>query len=78
LSAWTPWPEEVVAGAPILHACQPVLRDDGDVMWFKQTYSPWDEVAEPNRAELDYCRDLLRMLNRYAALRRKAASYRRD
>lgn len=70
LAAWMPWPEKDVAGAPIVHYCQPVEDTDGNVLWFKQGYRPWDSVdVDPERAALPYCRDLLRILQDFIATR---------
>ena len=76
LAAWMPWPDDVVGDAPIIHYCQRILDVRGDTLWYKQEYTPWDELdLDPDDAELDYCRDLLRMFRRYVALRRTAASH---
>jgi len=73
LAAWMSWPDEVVAGAPIIHYCQPVLDSNGGQLWYKQAYSPWDEIdVDPDDAALAYCSDLLVMLKRFASLRRAA------
>lgn len=75
LAAWMPWPDEVVGDAPIIHYCQPVLDETGATLWYKQHYTPWDAIAvDPDAAALGYCGELLRMLERYAAIRRRAAS----
>lgn len=76
MAAWMPWPDDVVGDAPIIHYCQPVLDSDGDVLWYKQQYTPWEEVdVDPEAAELAYCRDLLKMFRRFAALRRAAEAH---
>jgi hypothetical protein len=64
--AWLSWPEADVAGAPLIHYCQPVEDRDGRSVWCKRTYRPWDGAFEPDRARLDYCRDLLRIVRDYA------------
>ena len=75
LGAWMNWPEDFVAGAPIIHYCQPVEAADGTELWYKQGYRPWAEVdVDPDDAALDYCRDLLRMLQEFIALKRVSAS----
>jgi len=69
LGAWMNWPEEFVAGAPIIHYCQPVVGKDGARLWFKQGYKPWDPIGvDPNDAALDYCRDLLHLLDEFTGL----------
>ncbi len=74
LAAWMPWPDDVVGDAPIIHYCQPVLDRNGDTLWYKQQYTPWEDITiDPQDAELEYCRELLVMFKRYAALRRAAA-----
>lgn len=71
LGAWMDWPEEFVAGAPIIHYCQPVLDGDGEKLWYKQDYRPWDPIeVDPSRADLDYCRDFLGILVDYVGTRR--------
>lgn len=73
LAAWMPWPDDVVGDAPIIHYCQPVLGHDGETLWYKQAYDPWDDIdADPDAAALGYCSDLLRMLRRFAGLQRAA------
>ncbi len=74
LAAWMPWPDDVVGDAPIIHYCQPVLDRAGETIWYKVHYQPWDEVeADPSEAALAYAGELLTMLDRFAALRRRAA-----
>jgi hypothetical protein len=81
LGAWTNWPEDFVAGAPILHYCLPIERRDGSRLWYKQDWRPSAKVErrwrdpvidtrpyepldlDPNDARLDYCRDLLHLLD---------------
>lgn len=76
LAAWMPWPDDVVGDAPIIHYCQPVLDDNGDTLWYKQQYTPWNDLEiDPDDAALHYCRELLAMFGRYAALRRAADSF---
>ena len=73
LGAWMPWPDEVVADAPIIHYCQRVLDVEGDTLWYKQEYSPWDDIdVNPSDAALGYCSELLVMLKRFAGLQRAA------
>ncbi len=69
LGAWMDWPEDFVAGAPIIHYCQPVLDSEGTKLWTKHEYEPWEPVdVDPDAAALDYCRDFLRILTRFVAL----------
>lgn len=71
LGAWMNWPELEVAGAPLVHYCQPVEGRDGAILWYKRNYRPWSRIAaDPREARLDYCRDLLRIVDDYARLRR--------
>ncbi|MGE0191702.1 MAG: hypothetical protein AB7T63_06620 [Planctomycetota bacterium] len=67
--AWMPWPEATVAGAPIIHYCQPVQAHDGSTIWDKRSYHPWATDFEPALALLDYCRELLEIVMGYARLR---------
>ncbi len=74
LGAWMPWPDDVVGNAPIVHYCQPVLDRNGGLLWYKQDYAPWTPLPfDPNDAELSYCRELLTMLQRFAALKSAAS-----
>jgi hypothetical protein len=83
LGAWTSWPEDFVAGAPIVHYCQPLEHRDGSRLWYKQDWRPsvavergpgdprldtrpYEPLAiDPNDAQLDYCRDLLHLLDEF-------------
>ena len=83
LGAWTNWPEDFVAGAPILHYCLPIEHHDGSRLWYKQDWRPSQRVDRPrhepvmdtqpyqrldfnpNDAKLDYCRDLLHLLDEW-------------
>lgn len=74
LGAWMPWPNELVADAPIVHYCQPVLNHAGEVLWYKQKYQPWALLDfDPDDAALPYCRDLMRMFKRFAAMKHAAS-----
>lgn len=76
LAAWMPWPDEVVGDAPIIHYCHPVLDRDGERLWYKQQYTPWQSLdLDPEAAELRYCREFMTMFDRYVELRRAAASH---
>lgn len=70
IGAFVNWPDELVGEAPIVHYCQDVHATDGSLLWAKRTYEPWESVAGSERAQHGYCRDLLAILNEYAALRR--------
>ncbi|MDA9981999.1 UDP-N-acetylglucosamine-transferase, partial [Gammaproteobacteria bacterium] len=67
-TAWTPWPNEKVADASIIHYCQKIMSDDGQQLWWKQAYRPWDRV-ENTQADQEYCCDLLRLVDEHAAIR---------
>jgi hypothetical protein len=70
LVAFMPWAEEEVAGAPIIHYCQPVEDAAGNEIWFKGEYDPWDPIGvDPDAAALPYCRDLLRIIQDYVVTR---------
>ena len=72
LGAWTNWPDEAVAGAPIIHYCQPIEDRDGAPLWFKQGYRPWTPIdVDPEDARLDYCRDLLVILRDVVATKQR-------
>jgi hypothetical protein len=69
-AAWMNWPEQFVAGAPLIHYPQPVVDRRGVEMWFKQRYRAFEPLdVDPNDAELDYCRDLLHLLDEYIGIR---------
>lgn len=70
LAAWMNWPEDFVAGAPIIHYCQPVLDRAGERLWYKQGYTPWEPLGvDPDEAALDYCRDLLHLVDDFITTR---------
>jgi hypothetical protein len=73
IAAFVKWPDEVVGKAPIVHYCQDVLAMDGDVLWSKRSYQPWEAVVAPETAQHVYCRELLMILNECAQQRRGAA-----
>jgi len=70
IGAFVKWPDELVGEAPIVHYCQDVYATDGSLLWAKRTYLPWEAVVGSEQAHHSYCRDLLAILNEYAALRR--------
>ncbi len=78
LCAWTPWAEEKVAGAPIVHYCQPLRDDNDEVIWSKNRYQPWSRVESPEAATLSYCRDLLLIVDEHARLQNTARAHRNE
>lgn len=69
IGAFVGWPDEAVGDAPIVHYCQDVVSDEGDLLWSKSDYQPWARVEEADRARHSYCRDLLAVLNEYVETR---------
>ncbi len=69
IGAFVGWPDEQVGSAPLVHYCQKVLGEDGEVLWWKGDYRPWDPVPDGRTAKHAYCRDLLDLINEYAATR---------
>jgi hypothetical protein len=69
IGAFVGWPDEMVGEAPIVHYCQDVVADDGRLLWSKRGYRPWGRVDGVEQARHSYCRDLLALVNEYAALR---------
>lgn len=66
LGAWMDWPEEFVAGAPIIHYCQRVRDNEGETLWYKQEYRPWEPLGvDPQSASLSYTRDLLEIVDQF-------------
>ena len=65
LGICTNWSPERVVNTPLIHYCQPILSPDGQELWAKGTYRPWQRSRDPQRAQHDYGRDLLYMLNRF-------------
>jgi prolyl 4-hydroxylase len=68
-TAFMPWPEEQVQGAPIIHYCQVVEKNDGSHLWSKQSYKPWERVAGAETAKLLYCQDLVAIVDEFARLK---------
>jgi Rps23 Pro-64 3,4-dihydroxylase Tpa1-like proline 4-hydroxylase len=64
------WPERVAAQAPVIHYCQKIRDENGDILWFKQEYVPWEPVRRAEHAALDYAREFLHMLDAFAAGKR--------
>ncbi len=77
-TAFMPWPDKLVPNAPLVHYCQPVNDHDGAQLWYKQGYHPWDSVAGADRAELPYCRDLLHLINEYAAIKETESRHKKS
>jgi len=72
LGAWMDWPESFVAGAPIIHYCQPVRNAEGETIWYKQQYRAWEPLGvDPQSASLDYCRDLLEIVAGFIATKQE-------
>jgi hypothetical protein len=69
IGAFVGWPDDVVGDAPVVHYCQDVLGPRGEILWSKRTYQPWAPVTGAGRAQHSYCRDLLALVNEYAAKR---------
>jgi hypothetical protein len=55
--------------APVIHYCQAIKGTDGESLWSKYEYTPWRRVAGAERAEHDYGRALLTLVNRFASER---------
>ena len=65
LGICTNWSPEKVVDAPMIHYCQSIQDADGETLWSKGTYRPWQPVPEPSRATTDYGHDLLSLINEY-------------
>ncbi len=72
VGAFVGWPDAQVGSAPIVHYCQDVLATDGEILWTKRDYRPWERVSGADQAKHPYCRDLLAIVDEYAALRNSA------
>jgi hypothetical protein len=71
LAAVMNFPEEG-RPAPIIHYCQAVEAKDGSRLWYKQGYRPWEPTGvDPADAKLDYCGDLIAILDEFVASRRQ-------
>ena len=64
------WPEPVAASSPIIHYCQKIKDKDGDTLWFKQDYVPWEPIPRAEHAALDYAREFLHILDTFAMRKR--------
>jgi hypothetical protein len=69
LGICTNWSPEVVKDAPIIHYCQRIEDREGQMIWSKGTYRPWEPVPDPETAAVDYGRDLLALINEYVEAR---------
>jgi prolyl 4-hydroxylase len=72
-TAWLPWPDDLVGEGPILHYCQPVLDTKGNELWWKNTYSPWERVADTESTMRGYAKDILHLINEYARVKQREA-----
>jgi hypothetical protein len=78
LAAVTNRPEEE-GKAPIIHYCQAIEASDGSRLWFKQNYEPWEDTGvDPAEPGLDYCGDLIAILNEFIAIQRPRADSKPD
>lgn len=81
LGICTNWPLDNAPDAPIIHYCQPIKGKNGEKIFFKQTYSPWEAVESDVEPEHDYGRDLIGLINDHAdavnGMVRPVATYRR-
>jgi hypothetical protein len=62
----TNWPTEKVPAAPIIHYCQPIKDRNGETIWFKGDYRPWEKVDTSRIPAQDYGRDLVALINECA------------
>ena len=67
-TAWTPWPDQKVEGAPLIHYCQKIMNGAGEPIWWKLDYIPWSRVSTGSANEA-YCNDLLRIVDEHAEIR---------
>jgi hypothetical protein len=65
LGICTNWLPTDVPNAPIIHYCQSIQSKEGEALWDKRSYKPWERVLDPHRAQHDYGRDLFNIVNRY-------------
>ena len=77
-TAFMPWPDEQVGESPLIHYCQKVWSNDGHELWNKVDYMPWDRVANGQQAKLSYCRELIKVIDQYAALKASRDRHRTD
>lgn len=65
LGICTNWQPDDCPDAPIIHYCQPILAKDGEEIFFKQTYKPWERIDASKEAEQDYGHDLVATINAF-------------
>ncbi len=65
LGICTNWSPMDVPDAPIIHYCQSIQSNEGEALWNKRSYQPWEKIEDPQRAQHDYGRDLFNILNRF-------------
>ena len=65
LGICTNWSAQEVRNAPIIHYCQRIKDREGETIWSKGTYQPWEHPPDPALAAEDYGRDLLALVNEY-------------
>ena len=70
LEAAMNWADELVGDPPILHYCLPIRDRQGNSLWYKQGYRPWEPIGhDPSEAKLTWGRELLEIIDRYACQR---------
>jgi prolyl 4-hydroxylase len=77
-TAFMPWPDRQVEGAPIIHYCQVVEKEDGSPLWSKLSYKPWERVSDAQTAKLLYCRDLVAIVDEFARLKNFEPEHKSD
>lgn len=81
LGICTNWQPDDAPDAPIIHYCQAIQDKNGEEIFFKQTYSPWQAVETDAKPEHDYGCDLIGIVNDHAdsinGIVRPVAAYRR-
>ncbi|MEO0367317.1 MAG: GlcNAc-transferase family protein [Pseudomonadota bacterium] len=74
-TAFMPWPDSQVAGAPLIHYCQVVKDNDDQQIWSKFQYQPWQRVDLSRIPQLAYCGDLLSIVDEFARIKDFAHSH---
>lgn len=77
-TAFMPWPDEQVSGAPLIHYCQSVENVVGEKIWSKGDYKPWQRVNRASTAALPYCIDLLNQVDEFARLKNTEPNHQSD